>query len=288
MTSITQTTLAETAPAEPIAASHGNRLSRSGLVTRWLKGRAAPLVTAVVTVVLWEWIVSTGLPPSSIAAPTEAWSAFAEDPGNLGFHVVPTMTAALTGFGVATSLALLVSLVTVIVPRTTSLIYNASVVTYSVPLIALAPVLLVWIGNGPSLRITIAAIAGFFPVVVGCIQGFNSTDAARMELMEQLSASRLSQFRLLTVPEALPYIFAGLKVAAASAVLGAIISEWSGADRGLGLAMINALSGYKPGDLWMIIIASTFLTLSLYSIVGLVERLVIRWDYDQDAVAARS
>jgi NitT/TauT family transport system permease protein len=71
-------------------------------------------------------------------------------------------------------------------------------------------------------------------------------------------------------------------------VLGAIISEWSGADRGLGLAMINALSGYKPGDLWMIIIASTFLTLSLYSIVGLVERLVIRWDYDQDAVAARS
>ena len=288
MTTLTQPPVTVTAPGEPVAAANGNRMSRSGLATRWLKARVAPLITAVVTVILWEWIVSTGLPPSSIAAPSEAWSAFAEDPGNLWFHVTPTMTAALIGFGVATSSALFVSLVTVAVPRSTSLIYNASVVTYSVPLIALAPVLLVWIGNGPSLRITIAAIAGFFPVVVGCIQGFNSTDAARLELMEQLSASRFQRFRLVAIPEALPYIFAGLKVAAASAVLGAIISEWSGADRGLGLAMINALSGYKPGDLWMIIIASTFLTISLYATVGLIERLVIRWDYDQDAVAARN
>ena len=286
MTTTIQPTTRSTAPGEPVASANGNRMSRSALITRWLKGRVAPLGTAAVVVILWEWIVSTGIPPSSIAAPTAAWSAFAEDPGNLWYHVRPTMTSALIGFGVATSLALAVSLVTVALPRTKNVIYNASVVTYSVPLIALAPVLLVWIGNGSSLRITIAAIAGFFPVVVGCIQGFNSPDPARMELMEQLSASRLQQFRLLTVPEALPYIFAGLKVAAASAVLGAIISEWSGADRGLGLAMINALSGYKPGDLWMIIIASTLLTISLYGTVGLIERLVIRWDFDQDAVSA--
>jgi ABC-type nitrate/sulfonate/bicarbonate transport system permease component len=246
------------------------------------------LGTAIVTVLLWEWIVSTGIPPSSIAAPTAAWGAFTEDPGRLWFHIVPTLSSALVGFFLATSLAILVSLVTVIVPRSRSLVYNAAVVTYSVPLIALAPVLLVWIGNGLSLRITIAAIAGFFPVVVGCIQGFSSPDPARLELMEQLSASRFQQFRLLTTPEALPYIFAGLKVAAASAVLGAIISEWSGADRGLGLAMINALSGYNPPYLWMIIVASTFLTISIYGTVGLIERLIVRWEYDQDAVAARN
>ncbi len=288
MTTTTQPNPTNARAGEPTPAAQGNRLSRTDLLIRWLKGRAAPLGTAVVTLIVWEWIVSTGIPPSSIAAPTAAWSAFAEDPGNLWFHARPTMTSALIGFSVATSLALAVSLVTVAIPRSRSLIYNASVVTYSVPLIALAPVLLVWIGNGSSLRVTIAAIAGFFPVVVGCIQGFNSPDPARRELMQQLSASRLQEFRLLTVAESLPYIFAGLKVAAASAVLGAIISEWSGADRGLGLAMINALSGYKPGDLWMIIIASTLLTISLYGTVGLVERLVIRWEYDQDAVAARS
>ena len=275
-------------PVEPAISPGTNRLSPAARLGRWLRGRVAPLGTAIVTLVLWEWIVSTGIPPSSVAAPTAAWDAFAEDPGNLWFHIRPTLSSALIGFGVATGLALVVSLVTVIVPRSTSSVYNASVVTYSVPLIALAPVLLVWIGNGPSLRITIAAIAGFFPVVVGCIQGFNSADPTRVELMQQLSASRFQQFRLLTVPESLPYIFAGLKVAAASAVLGAIISEWSGADRGLGLAMINALSGYKPGDLWMIIIASTILTIGIYSSVALVERLVIRWEYDQDAVAARN
>jgi len=278
----------ETESAEPAESGATTASPRSSRVRRWLRGRAAPVGTAIVTLVLWEWIVSTGITPSSIAAPSEALAAFTEDPGRLWFHIVPTMSSALVGFALATTLAVAVSLITVIAPRSRGVVYNAAVVTYSVPLIALAPVLLVWIGNGLSLRITIAAIAGFFPVVVGCIQGFNSPDPSRIELMEQLSASRFQQFRLLTVPEALPYIFAGLKVAAASAVLGAIISEWSGADRGLGLAMINALSGFNPPYLWMIIVASTILTITIYSTVALVERLIIRWDYDQDAVAARN
>lgn len=278
----------EAGSADTSATAHTDRVPLASRLGRWARGRVAPLATAIVTLVLWEWIVSTGIPPSSIASPTAAWGAFTEDPGRLWFHIVPTLSSALIGFGLASSFALLVSLVTVVVPPSRSLVYNAAVVTYSVPLIALAPVLLVWIGNGPSLRITIAAIAGFFPVVVGCIQGFSSPDPARLELMQQLSASRFQQFRLLTTPEALPYIFAGLKVAAASAVLGAIISEWSGADRGLGLAMINALSGYNPPYLWMIIVASTLLTISIYGTVGLIERLIVRWEYDQDAVAARN
>ncbi len=271
---------------EPNTSVATTQLSKRDLLLRWLRGRVAPVGTAIVALVLWQLLVSTGIPPSSIASPTQAWGAFAEDPGKLWFHITPTLSAALKGFGIATSLAILVSLVTVVFPRLKSPVYNASVVTYSVPLIALAPVLLVWIGNGAGLRITIAAIAGFFPVVVGCMQGFSAPGPARLELMDQLSASRAQRFRLLTIPESLPFIFAGLKVAAASSVLGAIISEWSGADRGLGLAMINALSGYKPSALWMIIIASTALTISIYSIVALVERLVIRWDYDQSDMAA--
>lgn len=254
----------------------------------WLGRRLVPLVTAFVIGVGWEALVASGAPPSSVAAPSQVWNEFIDDPAGLWFHIGPTLQAALTGFAYATAAAVTVSLLTVVVPRTTGVVYNASVVTYSVPLIALAPVLLVWIGNGPGLRITIAAIAGFFPVVVGCIQGFASVDAGRDEMLRQLAASRSQRFRFLVLPESLPYVFAGLKVAAASAVLGAIIAEWSGADRGLGLAMISALSGYNPPGVWLTIAAATTLTLTLYGAVGVVERLAIRWEYDKDAVAARS
>jgi ABC-type nitrate/sulfonate/bicarbonate transport system permease component len=149
-------------------------------------------------------------------------------------------------------------------------------------------VLLVWIGNGQSLRITIAAIASFFPVAVGCIQGFRAVDPGRDELLSQLAASTYQRFRFLVLPESLPYVFAGLKVGAASAVLGAIISEWSGATQGLGVAMITALSGYNPPGVWLTIVASSALTAALYLAVGVLERLTIRWEYDRDAVAAKS
>lgn len=261
--------------------------SLPGLLRRSVR-RLVPVGTAVLVVAVWEAIVATGAPPSSVAAPSAVWNEFITDPGGLWFHVAPTLSAALIGFGYAAAAAITVSLLTVLVPRTTGIVYNASVVTYSVPLIALAPVLLVWIGNGAELRITIAAIAGFFPIVVGCIQGFASVDPGRAELLEQLAASRTQRFRFLVLPESLPYVFAGLKVAAASAVLGAIISEWSGADRGLGLAMISALSGYNPPGVWLAIAASTVLTLGLYGAVGLAERITVRWEYDRDAVAARS
>lgn len=266
------------------------RLARSGNSPRRVRTtgrRLVPWASAAVVAIAWEALVASGAPPSSVAAPSEIWREFTDDPGGLWFHIQPTLQAAVTGFAYAVAAALSLALVTVFLPRTTSAVYNASVVTYSVPLIALAPVLLVWIGNGPGLRITIAAIASFFPVVVGCIQGFGSVDDGRDEMLAQLGATRTQRFRFLVLPESLPYVFAGLKVAAASAVLGAIISEWSGADRGLGLAMIAALSGYNPPGVWLTIVASTVLSLLLYSAVGVVEQFTIRWEFDRDAVAAR-
>jgi NitT/TauT family transport system permease protein len=269
------------ARAEPRPTAARSRLRAIGR-------RLVPLGAAALVCLAWQGLVVAGVTPSSVAAPTEVWAEFVDDPAGLWYHVLPTLQAALTGFAYATVAAVAVSLLTVVFPRTTGAIYNASVVTYSVPLIALAPVLLVWIGNGPGLRITIAAIAAFFPIVVGCIQGFAAVDESRDELFQLLAASKLQRFRHLVLPESLPYVFAGLKVAAASAVLGAIISEWSGADRGLGLAMISALSGYNPPGVWLTIVASTLLTMSLYGAVGLVEHLTVRWEYDRDAVAARS
>jgi NitT/TauT family transport system permease protein len=249
---------------------------------------AIPAGVSVALIGLWELGARSSAAPSSVASPTEVWSEFLAEPSRLWHHVQPTLVASIRGFAVAAAVAFAVAAITVLVPRLTNVVYSASVVTYSVPLIALAPVLIVWIGTGPELRVTIAAIAGFFPVVVGCVQGFRALDAGRDELLRSLSASGPQRFRYLVLPESLPYLFAGLKVSAASAVLGAIIAEWSGATRGLGFAMISALSGYNPPRLWLTMVAATLLTVALYQAVSLLERLVVRWDIDRDAVALAS
>lgn len=247
-----------------------------------------PAAFAVVVVIVWQTLVGWGSLPSAVAAPTDIWTEFTDDPSGLWYHVHPTLVSVIKGFAYATGLAVLVSLMTAALPKTTGTVYSVAVVTYSVPLIALAPVLMVWIGTGAALRTTIAAIASFFPVVVGCIQGFNAVDEARAELFRQLSATRLQQFKHLVLPESLPYVFSGMKIGAAAAVLGAIISEWSGASRGLGRAMVATLASYNPPGVWLTIVTSTILTIGLYASVGLTERFLVRWEFDRDAVASRS
>lgn len=242
----------------------------------------------VIGIVGWELLARSPIVPSSVAAPSQVWQAFIDDPGSIWFQVHPTLLASVQGFALAAATAFLVAGLTVAVPRVTGLVYSVSVITYSMPLIALAPLLIVWIGNGSELRIMIAAIAGFFPVLVGCIQGFRSVDRVRTELFLQLSASGAQRFRHLVVPESLPHVFGGLKVGAASAVLGAIISEWTGATRGLGFAMLSALSGYDPPRVWLSMVAATALTILLYQMVGLTERLAMPWRGDRDASVAGS
>jgi hypothetical protein len=124
---------------------------RDRLVARVLGRRAIPFVGAAVVAIVGEMVVRAGWAPSSVAAPTDVWREFINDPNSLWFEVQPTLSASLVGFAYATGIALAVSVLTAVVPWATGVIYRVSVVTYSVPLIALTPVLLVWIGNGQSL-----------------------------------------------------------------------------------------------------------------------------------------
>src|SRR5262249_45058930 len=162
---------------------------------------------------------------------------FAADPETLWYHVWPTVLAALWGYAIASGVAVGCAALAIVLPGTAPTIYNVAVIIYSIPLIALSPVLVTWLGTGTAVRITIAALAGFVPVLVGAIQGFRAVDRSSSELFKLLAARWWQRLLYLSLPSALPYLFSGLKVSAASAVLGAIVSEWAGAERGLGVMM---------------------------------------------------
>lgn len=235
------------------------------------------LITAPFVMGIWQLVGSLGWLPISVPSPWQIGVSLIGKFDVLWHHVQPTILASVLGFTIATAVALTLAILATLIPKTEPVIYGASVFIFSVPLIALTPVLVIWMGTGAAVRITIATIAGFFPILVAGIQGFKAVDAGAMELFQILSADRWQRFVHLQWPSALPYLFSGLKAAAASAVLGTIISEWTGADRGLGVMMVYALFAFDAPQLWVTILSSGALSVLGYGLVVLVERWLTPW-----------
>ena len=256
----------------------GPRISNVG---RRVRGWAPALVLSSLLMSLWQWSAKAGHLPISVPAPSAIWDEFFRKRDTLWYHTGPTISAALKGYLAASVVAGSLSVLVVIWPRTAGTLYGAAVVISSIPLIALTPILVLWLDRGDSVRTTIAALAGFFPILVGCVQGLRSTDMRTEDLFDALSARRWQRFLYLRLPTSLPFVFAGLKAAAASSVLGAIIAEWTGGGgtRGLGQMMTNALFGFNVPQTWLTIVTAAALAIGAFAVVASVERIAIRWDH---------
>ena len=186
------------------------------------------------------------------------------------------------GYAISAVVAVAAASIAVLVRVLYAPIYNLGVMLHAIPIIATAPLLALWLGTGPQVQIAIAALASQFPMLVGTMQGLQVSDARERELMHILAASRLQTLRYLLVPNALPYLFAGFKIAAPSAVLGAITAEWAGADRGVGAMMLYALFSYDTPKVWLSVLLTCLLAGGGYGLWALIEQFAIRWNHDVD------
>ncbi len=151
--------------------------------------------------------------------------------------------------------------------------------TQAIPVLAIAPILIIWFGFGMMPKVIVVALITFFPVVVNTIAGFDSVDRDAINLMHSFGAKRWKVFSMVRVPSALPFIFAGIKNAAAIAAIGAIVGEWVGAHEGLGPVMIAANAGFKTSVMFAAIFYLAFMAISLFLLVGVIERLVMPWHF---------
>lgn len=239
-----------------------------------------PVATIVVLVALMEMAKRTHLLPVFVPAPSdvlwEVWKA----PRIVTDNLLPTAWKAAAGYGIAACVAIVAASVAVSLRAFYGPITNISVIINSVPIIATAPLLALWLGTGTQVQIAIAALASQFPMVVGTIQGLQAADTRQRELMHVLHASRVQTLRYLLIPSALPYLFAGLKIAAPSAVLGAITAEWAGADRGIGAMMLYALFSYDPPKVWLSVALTCLLAGAGFGLWAAIERVAIFWRHD--------
>lgn len=250
---------------------------RSGPAVRlpWL----APASLAVALLV-WELVVQFWkLPPFILPSPSLVWvrllAALAD--GTLAWHSLATLGEVLSGLLLGISLATLLGYALAHSQTLERVLAPYVVASQSVPVVAIAPLLVIWFGPGVISKVLICALTVFFPVLVNTIVGLRSTPSDLRDLMRSLQANRWQTFYLLEMPAALPVFLGGLRVGATLAVIGAVVGEFVGADRGLGFLINRARGQYDTALVFVALLALVLLAVSLYGGVLLLERHLLAW-----------
>jgi len=195
----------------------------------------------------------------------------------LGRNMWSTVSNALFGFAAGSAFGLACAVAFVYNATFAKTVYPHTLVLRSLPLMALLPILNGILGTGAPSKITIVALASFFPVLVNAVQGLTSVSMSTVELMHSLNASRRDIFWKVRLPSSLPYLFTGLKISASGAILAAIISEYMYAVKGIGALIVTFMFGARVLELWAAMLVSALLSVLFYWAIRIVERLCIPW-----------
>jgi ABC-type nitrate/sulfonate/bicarbonate transport system permease component len=198
--------------------------------------------------------------------------------------MVPTLRATVLGFAVSIATAFALSVLLDFVPRLRRALFPIFVVSQTLPLVAIAPLMVLWFGFDLTPKILLVALVTFFPMLIALVDGYAATEPEIEALLRSMGASRAGVFRRARLPSAMPYFFAGLRISITYAVVAAIFAEYAGARAGIGIVILNAKNSFRPDLMLAAVVVSSTLTLVLFGLVVALQRLALRW---QDAGAAR-
>lgn len=258
----------------------GRRLGRWGLAT-WEYAPALVLLVALVG--LWELLVQLlDTRPYILPAPSAIWDAFIDKGHLLPNHIQATATEAVLGLVAAAVGGVLLAVLIASIPLARRVLYPIIVTSQTVPAIVLAPLLMVWVGIGLESKLIVVALVGFFPIVVSTVDGLASADRDMVALVRSMGASRLEELRHVLIPSAIPGFFAGLKIAAAYSVIGAVIAEWVAAKEGLGIFIIRSQASFRIDQIFVAIAVIALLSIALFVAVHLLARIASPWKYSNE------
>jgi NitT/TauT family transport system permease protein len=235
-------------------------------------------------VLAWDLAVRVfRIPAYLVPPPLDVVRAIAEHWRTLGFHALWTTGTVLAGFAAAALFAIPLAIVIVMSTVAERLIYPPMLATQSIPKIALAPLFVVWFGFGVAPKVAVAFLIAFFPIVIDTIVGLRSMEPAMLQLARAMGAPRWRIFLKFSLPNALPSIFGGLKVASTLAVVGALTGEFIGSDKGLGYILLQASGNLNTTLLFATLVLLSVLAMLFFYAVEALERVAIPWHVSQRA-----
>jgi len=239
-----------------------------------------PVILFGLFLAVWQsatWL--SRIEPYLLPSPSRVVSAGIQARGLLSEHIQQTLHETLLGFAIALFSGLLLAVVIDLSSFLRRALYPLLVVTQTVPIMTIAPLLVIWLGYTIWPKIIVVVLVCFFPIVVTSADGLRSADPELLALLQAMGASRRQVFFKVRVPGALPSVFSGIKIAITYSVIGAIIGEWVGASKGLGVFMLRASNSFRTDWVFAAITISSLLSILLFLAVAVIERLLLPWYY---------
>jgi len=249
-------------------------------LARWLLPAAilAALLGAWELAARWDLIADAlSIEPFLVPAPSEIAEALWDDRDLLADNGWVTLQEVVLGFACALAAGIGFAVFLHLSETLRRAFYPLLVASQTVPIIVVAPILVVWFGFGIGPKLAIIALICFFPITVNTLDGLRSVDPDAVKMMRSLDAGRWQILRRVEAPTALPYAFSGAKIAVAVAVIGAVFGEWSGASEGLGVVMNTANANLLVARMFAAVVVLAAMAMALFGALSLLERKVVRW-----------
>jgi ABC-type nitrate/sulfonate/bicarbonate transport system permease component len=243
-----------------------------------------PLLLVAALLVAWQVAATTGaiadalrLEDFLVPSPSEIGASLWENRSLLADNAWVTLKEVLLGFGCALVAGLSFAVALHLSETLRRAAYPLLVASQTIPIIVIAPILVVWFGYGIGPKLGIVALICFFPITVNALDGLRSVDPDAIKMMRTLDASRRQIFIRVEAPTALPYAFSGAKIAVAVAVIGAVFGEWAGSSSGLGHLMLQDNAQLETARLFAAVVVLSAMAMALFGLLALAERRIVTW-----------
>ncbi|MFC0335551.1 ABC transporter permease [Paenibacillus sepulcri] len=242
-----------------------------------LRKYGPPVIVLAVFIVLWQAAVAVfDIEPYILPSPLAIASNTVSEAPRLFHHTLSTLGVTLLGFTAGTAAGFVLAALLHLIPGAKAGFYPLLVLTQNVPVIALGSLLVVWFGFGILPRLILIMLVCFFPVVVAMLTGLTQSDPKLVDYMKMIGASKSQLFWRLELPNAVSYLFSGLKIAASYSVISAIYAESIGGSEGLGNFMLVSQRGWQTANVFSAIAIIVVLSLILFGIISLAEQILVR------------
>jgi ABC-type nitrate/sulfonate/bicarbonate transport system permease component len=255
------------------------RRGRASALGRWLPA----LGLVILLLVVWEAAVAVfDVAPYLLPAPSRVWTAFTDLWPDLLADLTTTVTTALLGLALALVVGVALALLIATVTWVRRALYPLLVVSQAIPMIVLAPVLIVWLGFGQTPRVLVVALVAFFPIVVSTVDGLERAEAEQVDLVRSMGGTRWTVLRHVRLPGAVPAVFAGLQIAATYAMVGAVIAEWMGASSGIGLLLTRSQASFRMDQVFVGVALIALVSVALFMAARGLSRVAVPWTRVED------
>lgn len=244
--------------------------------------KLAPIIFVVLLLIIWQVVVTAGgIEKYIMPAPTDVIKVLVTEFKTMMPHILATLYEGMVGFLIAIVLSIILAIIMDRFSLVKKALYPVLVISQTIPTVALAPLFIIWFGFGALPKIIVVVIVCFFPIVISIVDGLEGVDKDLINHFKLMGASKLKVFLHLKLPYGMINFFSGMRIAATYSIMGAVIGEWLGGDKGLGVYMTRARSAYALDKMFAAIVIIVVISMAIFLLVSLMEKVFTPWNNER-------